>query len=216
LFWQKKSLKYDILILPLKKPIEELSAVEAEKFYIWFMEQIPHRVAYLSKYCANQLGISQDNINLSPESLVFLWKWFLKIAETERTPAEGLKYLVNSNRDYPHAFRQYLLNQEKQQFSLQTEYILIDIGIYVGEVFVRENPTIRWGYYTEPKTDFFVNKPVLCGFVDTRFTPHFQTEFEPIHMVGVQAANIWDNTQKDTDLLDLYRKWIKYIPDSTE
>jgi hypothetical protein len=42
-------------------------------------------------------------------------------------------------------------------------------------------------------------------------TPPFQIEFEPIHMVGVQATNLFDGTQKKKDLLNLYRKWKKYI-----
>ena len=36
-------------------------------------------------------------------------------------------------------------------------------------------------------------------------------EFEPIHMVGVQAAKLLDGTQKETDLLYLYEQWSRFI-----
>ena len=212
LFWQQKTLNYDILVPPLTKPIETFSVSETATFFSWFQNQIPCRIDYLSRRCAEQLGIDKQNIDVSAESLLLIWKWFLEIAETERTPKQKLDRLISDYSDRHYAFSEYLLSQERDQFSLQTEYILRDIGMYVGEVFVRENPIIHWGYYTEPKTDISVNRPVLLGFKDFRFSPPFPTEFDPIHMVGVQAANIWDNTQNENDLKNLYQKWCKFIP----
>lgn len=212
MFWQPKTINYDILVPPLTKSIEEFSASEAETFFVWFQSQIPHRIDYLAKRCAEYLGINKETIDFSSGSLLFIWKWFLEIAETERTPKLKLDHIKANYSNRQYLFRKYLLSQENNQFSLQTEYILRDIGMYIGEVFVRGNPRIHWGYYTEPKTDISVNRPVLLGFEDSRFSPPFPTEFDPIHMVRVQAANIWDNTQKETDLLDLYLRWLKFIP----
>lgn len=212
MFWQRQTLKYNILIPPINKPIEEFTPSEAGSFFEWFNKQIPYRIEYLRECCAEYNKISKNRIDLSPESLVLIWKWFLEIAETERTPEHKLKNLAATYSEHTDFFQEYLINQEKVQFSLQTEYILRDIGMYIGQVFVENNPTIYWGYYTTPKSDFFVNRPVLLGFVDNRFNPPFKTEFEPIHMVGVQAANIWDHTQKKEDLLNLYLTWNKFIP----
>jgi hypothetical protein len=82
----------------------------------------------------------------------------------------------------------------------------------MGQVFVYNNSKIHWSYYEKPKTDFFVNIPLLLGFEDSNFTPPFPVEFEPIHMVGVQAAKIWGKTQKSEDLFHLYQQWTKMIP----
>lgn len=84
-----------------------------------------------------------------------------------------------------------------------------DIGIYFGQVFLNNHSNIKWGFYTKPKTDFFVNLPVLLGFEDRSFQHSFKLNFEPTHMVCVQAANIFDDTQKETDLYDLYLNWTK-------
>ena len=212
MFWQPKAITYDILIPPLAKSIETLSASEAERFFVWFQSQIPYRIDYLARQCSEYLGINKETIDFTPDSLLFIWKWFLEIAETERTPKQKCDLIIANYSNHRSLFQNDLLSKENDQFSLQTEYILRDIGMYIGEVFVRGNPRIHWGYYTEPKTDISVNRPVLLGFEDPRFSPPFSMEFDPIHMVGVQAANIWDNTQKETDLVNLYRRWLKFIP----
>lgn len=212
MFWKKTEIKYDVLIPPLSKRIEDLTPKETKIFFEWYIGQIPKRVEYLASYVAGQLNIDSHQIDYSPESLILVWKWFLGIAQTERTPKERIEGLCNLYVDLPITLRDYILNESREQFSLQTEYILRDIGMYLGEVFVKNSQCIHWGYYTKPKTDFYVNTPLLLGFEDNRFEPPFKMTFEPIHMVGVQAANIWDKTQKNTDLFELYQKWLSWIP----
>lgn len=214
MFWKRNDIDYNILIPPITKPVVEFSAAETASYFAWFIEQIPGRIEYMACQCSKQLGISRSKIDMEPDSLKYVWRWFLGIAEIERTPNQKLEHLIGIYSKYPYAIQEYLLRNHKEQFSLQTEYILLDIGMYMGEVFIKNNPVLYWGYFTEPRTDFSVNKPVLLGFADSRFTPPFLTEFDPIHMVGVQAANIWDNTQNENDLLNLYYKWKKLIPSS--
>lgn len=205
---RKKKKEYQIAIPPLEKTISELSSEEANAFFDWYMEQLPVRIRYLSQFCNQQ---SNNVLDLSPKSLVPLWNWFLSIAEKEPTSRRELEYLARQYSKCP-LLKDYMLNQSKEKFSLQTEMVLRDIGMYLGAVFVKNNPSIRWGHYEVPKTDFFVNTPLLQGFVDTKFVPPFSMVFEPIHMAGVQAANIWDNTQSKDDLLCLYNKWLKFVP----
>ena len=122
----------------------------------------------------------------SPESLLPLWEWFLQTARIEKQP--------------------------EHRFSLQTEYILRDVGMYLGDVFARNCPGIYWGFFTEPKTDVFVNTPVLMGFEDRDYTPAFYAVFEPIHMARVQAGKILRGQAAPGDLLVLYQKWTRMLP----
>lgn len=214
-FWRKKKLTYNILIPPITKPIEEFSHSEAKSFFEWYISQIPYRVRYLSACIARDLNIDVGQVNLTPDSLVVVWRWFLKIAQTERSPQGRLDELNTFFADLPIAHRQYMVNEYAEQFSLQTEYILRDIGMYLGEVFIRNHSSLCWSYYSAPKSDFYVNRPLLIGFEDSSFTPTFKMVFEPIHMAGIQAANIWDKSQKDTDLFCLYRKWSMFVPESS-
>ena len=171
MYWIKRKLDYEILIPPLTKPMSEFSSAETKTFFDWYMNEVPKRIEYVAVMCSKYLDINPSNMDLSPESLTHIWQWFLEIAEIERTPNSQLKHIKEQYKDFPFSFSEYLVNESKEQFSLKTEYIIRDIGMYMGQVFVHNNPRIHWGYYEKPKTDFFVNVPLLLGFEDSSFTP---------------------------------------------
>lgn len=193
--WFAGKITYDILIPPLKKSIFQLTEREAADYFEWFIQIIPERIAYLSAKCALDLNIRSDRMDLSPESLLLLWKWFRRKAKTEtvvrsiETPAGGQT------------------QQKERQLTLQTEYILRDIGMYLGETFIKNHEGIYWTYYSKPKRDFFVNHPLLKGFVDRAYDPPFEMCFEPIHMARVQASKILRKRSANADLFHLYQWW---------
>ena len=190
--WNPEQLTYQICIPPLHaKNICDFSHEEAEAYFLWYMEAVPQRVAYLSETCAAQLRCDRSALDLSPESLRLLWRWFLLAAKTEPAP-------------------QAAVSRTKKQLTLQTEYILRDIGMYLGEVFCARHKSLFWGHFETPKHDFFVNQAVIMGFEDRSYVPPFKMVFEPIHMAGVQAAKILHGQMKEEDLLQLYRHWEKY------
>lgn len=197
--WRFRKLNYDILVPQLGKSIFRLNEEETEEYFTWYMEKIPERVAYVSKVCAKELHIPAEKMDCSPESLLLLWKWFRRRARTERIPGK------KENREPKELW------QIDRQLTLETEYILRDIGMYLGETFRKNNPQIYWTYYTSPKRDFFVNHPLLKGFVDRTFGHPFEAVFEPIHMAHVQAAKILTKKSKDTDLLNIYNIWAEKI-----
>ncbi len=182
LHWRMRKLNYDILIPPLDKPLDTLNEQETAIYFAWYMEQVPQRVAYLSQVCAAELGLPTEKMDCSPESLLILWKWFRKRARTERIP-------------------------NGRQLTLETEYILRDIGMYLGQTLRKNIEGIYWTYYTKPKSDFFVNTPLLKGFVDMSAGKPFHAAFEPVHMARVQACKILKHKSKDDDLLNLYHIW---------
>ena len=195
--WKPECLSYDICIPPLKKNICEVSHEETEAYYLWFMSVIPERIAYLSKTCATQLKCDPSKMDLSPDSLQILWRWFLQVAKTEVVP-------INPNK--------YNYRVEKQ-LTLQTEYILRDIGMYLGETFIVNHKSLYWGYYETPLSDAFVNRPVILGFEDHNYSPPFKAIFEPINMVRVQALRAMEKPAEDNRLIELYRKWEGYCVD---
>lgn len=183
MFCHFQKLKYDILIPNLDKRSFQLNEAEAAAYFDWFMEMVPLRADYVSKVCAAELRIPEERMDCSPESLVLLWKWFLKRAKTERDKTTGRK------------------------LTLETEYILRDIGMYLGETFRKNHPNICWTYYTKPSRDMFVNHPLLKGFIDMTTGRPCEVCFEPIHMARIQATKILKKTAKDTDLLHIHNIW---------
>ena len=155
-----------------------------------------------------------DRVNghhLSVDSLIDIWGWFLKNAETEKTPIIKINEIKRQLKGQPKEIAEAVLKEQSEQFSLETEYILRDIAMYFGEVYVKNNSSISWGYHTDVKADSFANMPLLVGFEDREFDPPFKAIFEPLHMLHVQACNIFDNSQSDKDLLNLYKTWQRMV-----
>ena len=180
MYWKQNPLSYEICIPPLKKPFSRLTHQETEEYFQWHLSHLSERISYLSSVVSNSLAIHQSELDLSPGSLLPLWSWFLAVAEIEPTPMARLMELDQQYHTHSEQIRAYLLDQSQDQFSLETEFILRDVGMYLGEVFTKNEPGICWSYYEKPKSDFFVNMPVLLGFEDSNYQPPFKMVFEPL------------------------------------
>lgn len=202
MFWIKKPLNYEILVPPLEKPVDQLSRAEARQYFDWYLSKLEDRTDYLR----DVTGLPLDH---SPASLVPLWKWFLRHAEIEKTPPARLAELEAQFAGSPLAAT--LLEENARQLSLQTEYMIRDIGMYWGQVFVKNHPGIHWDFYTTPKRDMFVNRPLLMGFPNEIFPEKEGVPFEPVHMAGVQASKLFRGNQSKYDLIRVHNIWAEKI-----
>ncbi len=191
LFRKRSEVPYLPLIPPIEKPICMFSKSEARQFFDWHMQSIPDRIKYLCQLWKLPPYTDSAAYHWNTLHLFKIWKWFLRTAEIERDPETG-----------------------KQRFSVKTQYILRDIGMYLGEMFVSMLPGLKWDYYTALKSDIFVNEPVISGFVDASYNPPFHFRFEPINMVNVKALKLLDRMQSSTDLYDLFWHWVQYAPEN--
>ena len=185
-------------------------------YYQWYLSHLQERIDYLSSVVSRELAIPKADLDLSPRSLILVWSWFLSTTVPELDATAGAADQDKRRIIRPERDNVRLVDHAEKPFSLIAEYICRDIGMYLGEVFTKNEQGIYWSYYESPKSDLFVNMPVLLGFEDSKFTPAFQMVFEPTHMVKIQAANIQDHTQHAEDLFNLYCKWATaFIPNRT-
>lgn len=204
MYWHKKKLAYDILVPPLSKPFEKFTPKETEDYFKWYTSQLRTRIAYLQEY-------SGVDLNYSVNSLTDIWSWFLSVAEIEKTPKRKIKEVRSQRKTQSKEILEDVLKEQSKQFSLETEYIIRDIAMYFGEVYIRNNPSISWGYHTDPKVDSFANMPLLVGFEDREFAPPFKVQFELTFMIRGVACNLFEGDQKKEDLLELYNKWQRMV-----
>ena len=204
MYWRKEKLTCDILIPPLSKPIEELNLEEAKQYFDWYISCIPGRIEYLRQ-------VSKVNLDMSPDSLVPLWDWFLRVAKIEYAPRAKMRELKREVRSLPRDIAKDILNENATQFSLQTEYIIRDIAMYFGEVYVENNEAIYWGYHTDLNKDSFANHPLLMGFLDRDFSPPFKAEFDPTFNVDLVACILYDGNATKFDLKRAYDKWQRMV-----
>lgn len=184
--WLKKTFTYEICIPPIKRPFREMSNEESQAYFDWYMEVMPQRIEYLARTAAAKLKCDVRTFDLSPESLIPLWRWFLTVGEKE--PSTSKSFIIGSG----------------YRLSLQSEYIIRDIGMYLGKTFLVNDPSLFW--MITKKRNVFYNQPVIDGFYPTLKDPPL---FEPIHMAHVQGAHFLFDRASEEDLLKVYDQWEK-------
>lgn len=201
-----RDVKYDLLVPPLGIDYTNMTSKQAKDSFEWFISKIPERMNYFRNRCAQDLNIPVEKLGYTTESLVFVWKWFINTARMEKTPKEELEKMQEAAKIFGESF----INRE--QFTVATKFIMRDIGMYLGECYVLNYPNLYWTYKTKPKSSVTVNQPLIAGFRASYMGKEGDIFFPPIHMVGVQAAKIYDQSQNVQDLYDIFVKWAKSIP----
>lgn len=200
MFWKKAKKEYSILLPPIHKPIKALNKKEAQAYFEWYIGKIEERIAYLQ-------SVSNVSLDYSPESLIPLWAWFIKNAELEKIPEEKMNDLRNQLKSHNHLFVESIIAGSQHQLTMETEYLLQDIAKYFGQVFVKNYDSVHWGYYTAPKTDAFVNCPLIMGFPNQIFPQKPGVPLAPDHIVHIQATKLLRNKAAKNDLFDIYSVW---------
>lgn len=204
--------QYEFVLPPFDGLPESFNKKTTQQYFEWYLEVLPSRVNCLAELCSSMSGIPIDKIDNSPSSLVYVWEWFLKVAQIEKTSDEILKEIERGLKQFPESFIKHFLSHSERRFTLVTELLLRDIGMYLGNVFANYSDLLNWGYFSRPKNVMYVNTPLIEGFFDSEFTPPFKLNFEPIHMAHVQASKIFGNTATKNDLFNLFKVWENYIP----
>jgi hypothetical protein len=206
---------YEPLIIPIDKPFEKLSKKETKAYFDWFISHIDERSEYIRQKVSKSLNIAIESLDYSIESLLPIWRWFLQIAEVNKTPKDVLKQIKNEllQRGEQKEFIEDILRERATELSVFSRYVVRDIGMYVGKMFVTNYSALRWDYHTNTKRDSFANMPQIFGFVNTDYDPPFQFEFEPIHFTEMHAEKVTDDTQDENDLYNICKRWSKWIPE---
>lgn len=200
MFWRKKEIVYPIPVLPLQKPFGKLKPKEAQAYFDWHQSVLQERIGILSE-------ASGVDLDYTPESLLPLWHWFLKVGQVERTPPDQLKEMEAELSHGCNPLACEILKDQEKRLTLVTEYVILDIGMYLGEIYARNHPQLRWGFYTAPRRDIFVNQPCILGFPNEYFPEKPGVPFNPSHMVRIQALRLLKGGYSRYDLLEIYRKW---------
>lgn len=202
-----RDVPYDLLVPPLGLDFYHMTKAQAGENFTWFLAHIPERMEYMRQRCAVDLRIPPSHLDFSSESLVLIWRWFLKTARMVPTPKEELARM----REGAKIFGPSYIN--KKVFSVATVFIMRDIGIYFGETYIRNFSPLYWSYYTKPKNEVSAKKPVIAGFwAWVEGHPSAPATVDPIGAVEGAAAKFYDKTQTERDLYDAFTLWHKHIP----
>lgn len=139
-------------------PFVDMKKKQAEQYLAWYIDTIEQRIQNLEQYI-NSTGTHMV-LDKTPDSLIELWDWFTKQIEVCIKSDEELELEIEKRPDW---MREHIMN-DRRKLSPNTLLLAYDISAYFGEVLVKNNSNIYWGYLSKPKKLHGVNHPRLLGF----------------------------------------------------
>lgn len=184
----------------MNPPFESISFVEmnkkqAQEYFEWYMNQINIRISLLKSEITKD-GENMD-FDFSVESLIPLWNWYRKKITFRELSENEYNDLIHS---YPDWMKEHI-----SRYNLSYETLLYgeDVAIYFAQVFIHNNPTIKWGYFTKPKNRASVNEPTLLGF-------KYDKDLNP-RLIIENITRRADKENQGDSLFDIYQVWLKYV-----
>ena len=176
---------------------EDMKEKQAEQYFVWYIDTIEQRIQNLEKYI-NLTG-TRMVLDKTPNSLIELWDWFSNHIEV-CTKDEQELMLESAMR--PDWIKAHIMS-DRRKLSLNTIMIAVDISAYFGEVFIKNNPNIYWGYLSKPKKLHGVNRPRLLGFAGDM----------SVYVYGRVEVCIWKTieTVDNMHLFNMYQVCLKMI-----
>jgi hypothetical protein len=193
-------MEYQLIIPPFEvKPFEDMDKNEAQTYFDWYISEIPKRLEVLKEYFEFSGGGSKELLNFTPESLKFLWKWYIPLLKMEKKTKEELKLELQQN---PKWLKSEVL-KGKFKISTQSKAIADDISIYFAEVVIKNFLKAKWGFMNKPKSYISVNQPILICFSN-------RTPMETKALVEVMCLKVADGDKTPNQLYGTYCFWKKY------
>lgn len=176
---------------------EDMKKKQAEQYFVWYIDTIEQRIQNLEKYI-NLTG-TRMVLDKTPNSLIELWDWFSNHIEVCTKDEQELMLESTMRPDWIKAH----IMSDRRKLSLNTIMIAVDISAYFGEVFIKNNPNIYWGYLSKPKKLHGVNRPRLLGFAGDM----------SVYTYGRVEMCIWKTieTVDNMHLFNMYQVCLKMI-----
>ena len=140
----------------------------------------------------NNLPIDYDFQSKTKEELKLYAKWFEENVETEKLSEEEYKEKRAAVPDY--------IEIQDWDITIKTRSLAVDIGIYFGEVFIKNHKGLKWEQYlTRSKYHMDKGHMVIKGFG--------KDVLNSIWIIYVLASGLAKKTKKGTRLYELYNVW---------
>lgn len=149
---------------------EEFTRKQAKEAFNHLMEALPHRIEIL----ASLLAANGIQLGYDDESIQCIEDWFREHVESDPEQPERLKRIWYS--------------------------VVNDIGLFLGEVFIRRHPHLRWELFTGGKTNIVYQRHVIMGFTRAK-NPKFNVDTDGVVAgCGYRAAHGTEHNEPGTFL----------------
>lgn len=178
-------MRYILNALPFgSKTFNEMTRKEARAHFEWYLSQIPVRIPTLEKaICLSGDKYHSWKADLSSDSLLLLGEWFAENITICPPDENYIKKWQEKVEALPPRFRK-LVPPPTYVLTGRTCSLIIDAGMYLGEVLRKRLPYLKWQLWTRKAS--FYNKPVLVGCKST-------IAYDPEGIVHIFVLRLIDN-----------------------
>jgi len=206
---------YEPLIPDLDKPIEDLNADEAARYFDWFVSHVDERSEYVRCWISQVMEMPVDKIDYSLESIRIVEAFIRKVITTNKTPSwkkTASKRLFGTTGTEDKAVNDVVNQLMPEDLTTFSEYLCRDIGMYIGKMFIINNPELRWDYYSFTVNMRHNNEPQVFGFYHffkwDKECVEYHVTFEPIMFVQQCALSKETEGKPLYDICSQYDMWV--------
>ena len=191
---------YSLVKIPLfaNKSFFEFTKAEAKEYLQWFLSIKDERLTILESHV--KLAYPDWEADYTRDSLVNLYKWFLRQVAYRPMTEEEKREVENQISETPLFVG--VIPVPQATFTDETVSICFDIGLYFGEVLIKNIPSLKWVQKLSSTNYIYYAQPVLSK-------PISKVPVNPRASIEGIARRILDKDVEEITFEMLYNKWFE-------
>lgn len=190
---------YDIVKPPFEKNLRDMSRIELKQYFQWFIDVLPQRMDVLEDAVRRTPGFDQWCADYTPSSLAPLGHWFTTQVET-RSRSEADLEKTKEQQVFP-------FDVAGDELTNRTFSLAMDIGMYLGQVFLKNHPSLSWTQDISDKKLIDYGQSLVSGFGSV--------PLNPVSIVVVLAYGLASEKKTGDRLREIYDIWQKRVGPSS-
>lgn len=182
--------------LPIDFYFTDKSKDQLKLYGEWFKLNKTERLNILFESVRSTRGFENWQADFSPDSLKQIGLWLKQNVKSEKLSDEAYKAKRKSVPEY--------IKINDWDLTNETYSKLIDVGIYLGETFIKNYKHLKWEqYFSKIKDDSNQGHMVIKGFDKLALNP-----LRALYIIGLSIVN---KKSDKNDLYELYKTWESYL-----
>lgn len=184
---------------PFTLKLREMASKELHRYFQWFMDVLPQRVNELAEAVRQTPGFGSWQADCTPGSLDGLGEWFAGQVEVRNRTQEELQTIQN-HQVFP-------IDIPGEELTNRTFSLAMDVGMYLGQVFLKNYPSLKWEQPLGNKRFVDYGQPSLTGFGSVTLNP--------VGITVTLAYAVASKNKRHKRLREIYDYWAQRVQPAT-
>ncbi|MXP05565.1 MULTISPECIES: hypothetical protein [unclassified Apibacter] len=183
-------------ILLTNQDFRDKAKKELKIYELWFNENKEKCLLELEHLVLRTLGYENWKMDYSKESLLGLGKWLKENLETRKISEEEYAKVRANVPDY--------IDVSDRILTLESRTILLDAGIYFGEVFIHNHKGLKCDQYFSSAKNRDINHGNMVISLK-------KGDLNPIRIMFTMGSLLSKGKKDDKALVNIYEVWEEYL-----